>query len=174
MADPVHRDRPYRIVVVCWGNICRSPMAEFVLRQAFEDAGLGDRVEVTSAGTSTEELGRPMDRRTIAVMTKNSVRDTGFADKRAIQFRSGSFDDVDLVLATDHIHEEILGERARTDEDLAKIRMLRSFDPAAVAAGTLGMDDPWYGDDSDFDLTYQEVLDAAPGVVEFVRAQLDT
>ena len=58
-------DQGYRVVVVCWGNICRSPMAEFILREAFEDAGLGDRVSVSSAGTSTEELGRPMDRRTM-------------------------------------------------------------------------------------------------------------
>lgn len=164
---------PYRIVVVCWGNICRSPMAEFVLRQAFEDAGLDDRVEISSAGTSTEELGRPMDRRTIAVMERNAVRDSGFATKRAIQFHSHSFDDADLVLAADHVHERILSERARGEEDHAKVRMLRSFDPASVEAGTLGMDDPWYGDDDDFDITYAEIVAAAPGIVEFVRGELD-
>ena len=163
---------PFRITVVCWGNICRSPMAEFVLRQQFEDAGLGARVEISSAGTSTEELGRPMDRRTIAVMERNQVRDSGFRDKRAIQFHSDSFDDADLVLAADHIHERILGERARSGEDHAKVRMLRSFDPAALEAGTLAMDDPWYGDDEDFDITYAEIVAAAPGIVEFVRQEL--
>lgn len=147
-------------------------MAEFVLRQAFERAGLDSRVEVSSAGTSTEELGRPMDRRTIAVMHRNAVRDTGFRDKRAIQFRPGSFDDADLVLAADHVHERILRERVRSEADTAKIRMLRSFDPEAVAAGTLGMDDPWYGSDSDFDITYAEIVAAAPGIVEFVRSEL--
>lgn len=162
----------YRIVVVCWGNICRSPMAEFVLRQAFEDAGLSDRVVVSSAGTSTEELGRPMDRRTIAVMQRNSVRDSGFRTKRAVQFRSDSFDDADLVLTADHIHERILRDRARSEEDRAKIRMLRSFDPEAVAAGTLGMDDPWYGDDDDFDITYAEIIAATPGIIEYVRSEI--
>ncbi|MBC7309056.1 MAG: low molecular weight phosphotyrosine protein phosphatase [Actinomycetales bacterium] len=162
----------YRIVVVCWGNICRSPMAEFVLRQAFEDAGLSDRVVVSSAGTSTEELGRPMDRRTIAVMQRNSVRDSGFRTKRAVQFRSDSFDDADLVLTADHIHERILRDRARSEEDRAKIRMLRSFDPEAVAAGTLGMDDPWYGDDDDFDITYAEIVAATPGIIEYVRSEI--
>lgn len=163
---------PYRIVVVCWGNICRSPMAEFVLRRAFEEAGLADRVAVSSAGTSTEELGRPMDRRTIAVMERNSLADTGFGAKRAIQFRGDSFDDADLVLTADHIHERILRERARSAEDTAKVRMLRSFDPAAVAAGTLGMDDPWYGDDDDFDVTFAEIVAASPGIVDFVRGEL--
>src|SRR5690606_6026818 len=113
---------PYRVVVVCWGNICRSPMAEFVLRQAFDEAGMGDQVEVSSAGTSTEELGRPMDLRTIAVMQRNAVVDTGFRGKRAIQFRGDSFDDADLVLAADHVHEGILKERARSSEDLDKVR----------------------------------------------------
>lgn len=162
-------DQRYRVVVVCWGNICRSPMAEFVLREAFEDAGLGDVVSVSSAGTSTEELGRPMDRRTVSVLQRNSVRDSGFRDKRAVQFHSHSFDDADLVLAADHIHERILRERARHEDDHGKIRMLRSFDPDAVADETLGMDDPWYGDDEDFDITYAEIVAAAPGIVEHVR-----
>jgi protein-tyrosine phosphatase len=162
----------YRIVVVCWGNICRSPMAEFVLRAAFEDAGLADRVRISSAGTSTEELGRPMDRRTTAVLHRNAVRDSGFGEKRAVQFEAASFDDADLVLTADHVHERILRERARSEEDRAKIRMLRSFDPDAVSAGTLGMDDPWYGDDEDFDITYAEIVAAAPGIVEHVRSTM--
>jgi protein-tyrosine phosphatase len=165
-------DQRYRVVIVCWGNICRSPMAEFVLRQAFEDAGLADRVSISSAGTSTEELGRPMDRRTIAVLHRNDVRDSGFRDKRAIQFKAHSFDEADLVLTADHVHERILRERSRDEQDHDKIRMLRSFDPDAVVAGTLGMDDPWYGDDADFDITYAEIVAAAPGIVEHVRSRL--
>lgn len=165
--------QPYRVCVVCWGNICRSPMGEFVLRQAFEDAGLGDRVVVSSAGTSTEELGRPMDRRTVATMVRHGIRDSGFGAKRAHQFRADSFDEADLVLAADHVHDEILRRRARGPEDAAKVRLLRSFDPAAAAAGTLGMDDPWYGDDADFDTTYAEIVAAVPGIVEHVRGELD-
>lgn len=166
-------DQPYRIAVVCWGNICRSPMAEFVLRDAFEYAGLTELVHIWSAGTSTEELGRPMDQRTIAVLRRNAVSDTGFGDKRAVQFHSHSFDDADLVLTADHVHQRILHERARSEHDRAKIRMLRSFDPRAVAAGTLGMDDPWYGADEDFDLTYAEIVAAAPGIVDYVRDRLE-
>lgn len=165
-------DQEYRVVVVCWGNICRSPMGEFILRQAFEEAGLGDRVSVSSAGTSTDELGRPMDRRTVAALHRHLVADTGFRAKRATQFRDGDFDGVDLVLATDLVHERILGEQARTESDRAKIRLLRSFDPDAVADGTLGMDDPWYGDDTDFDVTYAEISAATPGIVDHVRRHL--
>lgn len=165
-------DQEYRVVVVCWGNICRSPMGEFILREAFEEAGLGDRVSVSSAGTSTDELGRPMDRRTVAVLERNGVADTGFRSKRAYQFRADGFDHADLVLAADHVHERILTERARHESDRARIRLLRSFDPEAVAAGTLGMDDPWYGDEDDFDITYAEIVAATPGVVDHVRRVL--
>lgn len=163
---------PFRVTVVCWGNICRSPMGEFVLRQAFEDAGLADRVVVDSAGTSTDELGRPMDRRTTAALVRHGIRDSGFGAKRARQFHADSFDDTDLVLATDHVHDQILRRRARGPEDTTKVRLMRSFDPDAVAADTLGMDDPWYGDDDDFDVTFEEIRAATPGIVEHVRQQL--
>ena len=124
----------YRVTVVCWGNICRSPMGEFMLREAFDEADLGARVVVDSAGTSTDELGRPMDRRTTATLRRHGVTDTGFAAKRARQFRADSFDDSDLVLAADHVHDEILRRRARDEDDVVKVRLLRSFDPVAAAA----------------------------------------
>lgn len=163
---------PYRVAVVCWGNICRSPMAEMMLREAVEDAGLADRVAVDSFGTSTEELGNRMDRRALEALRRNGSRDTGWAAHRARQFRSADFADHDLVLAADHVHHRILLERARSSEDAAKVALLRSFDPAAVAAGDLGMDDPWYGDDADFDATWAQVDAATPGVLDRVRADL--
>lgn len=165
-------DQKYRVSVICWGNICRSPMGEFMLRQAFEDVGLSHVVQVDSRGTSAEEHGNPMDRRTIAALRRHGIRDTGFAQHRARRFRAENFDDYDLVLATDHLHDEILRERARGEDDLAKIRMLRSFDPAAMVAGQLGMDDPWYGNDHDFDITFEEVDAAVPGIVDHVRSRL--
>ncbi len=163
---------PFRVSVVCWGNICRSPMAEFVLRDAFEHAGLGERVVIDSRGTSTEELGRPMDARTLAALARHGIPDTGFAAHRARQFRAEHFDCYDLVLAADHIHVDILRSRARQAADVAKVRLLRSFDPAAVVAGELGMDDPWYGGRNGFDVTFTEIGGAVPGVVAFVRDAL--
>lgn len=164
----------FRVTVVCWGNICRSPMAEFVLREAFAEAGLADAVEVASAGTSTEELGHRMDPRTVATLRRHGVADSGFARKRARQFGPDSFADTDLVLAADHIHDRILKERARTADDAAKVHLLRSFDPAAVAAGALGMADPWYGGTEDFDATYAEIVAATPGIVDYVRERQQT
>ena len=166
-------DRPYRVTVVCHGNICRSPMAAFLLREAVEDAGLGDRVEVDSAGTSTEELGNPAHRRTLATLQRHGHRDTGWSEHRARQFTSEWFDDTDLVLAADFRHRDRLEQLARDDAERGRVRMLRSFDPRAVAADELGMDDPWYGGDAEYEQTYEEIRGALPGLVEHLRGALD-
>ena len=164
--------RPYRVCVVCWGNICRSPMGDFLLREAFALAGLGDRVSVESAGTSADELGSGMHPRTAAVLRRNGHADNGWRDHRARQFDSAWFDRFDLVLPVDHIHVRSLSQLAPDPVALGKVRLFRSFDPVASAAGELGMDDPWYGTDPAYDKTYAEVMAAVPGIVEFVRAQL--
>ena len=166
-------ERPYRVTVVCWGNICRSPMGEFLLREAFEDAGLGNRVVVDSSGTSSDELGSGMHPRTAAVLRRNGHQDQGWAEHVARRFEPSWFDEYDLVLPVDHVHEERLARSARTLEDRDKLRLFRSFDPDAVASGELGMDDPWYGTDPAYDQTYAEITGAVPGIVEHVRAQLE-
>lgn len=163
---------PYRITVVCTGNICRSPMAAFVLRARFEAAGLSDRVSVDSAGTTAWEEGNPADPRTIAALERqgHTVNRDGH---RARVFDKRSFDDLDLILAADHGHYTVLRRLAGSPEKQAKIRMLRSFDPSGPKGNALSIEDPWYGDDSSFDRTYDEVTAAADGVVDFVREQLE-
>ena len=167
-------ERPYRVTVVCTGNICRSPMGEFVLRERFEDAGLGDRVVVDSAGTHSWEVGNPADPRTLAVLARNGHDDFGGRDHVARRFERSWLDDVDLVLAADAGHLRELTRLARTESQRAKLRLFREFDPAAERGGDLDMDDPYYGDDTAFDQTYAEVVAAADGIVEHVRQTLDT
>jgi protein-tyrosine phosphatase len=163
---------PYRVLVVCSGNICRSPMAEFLLRAKFEEAGLGDRVVVDSAGTTSWEVGSPADRRTLAVLERMGHGDLGGTEHVARQVERSWLDERDLVLAADAGHQRDLHRLARTDEQRRKVRLLREFDPGAVAAGELEMDDPWYGDDASFEQTYAEIMAAADGVVEHVRHAL--
>jgi len=167
-----HDSESYRIIVVCTGNICRSPMGEFILRELFEEAGLGDRVEVDSAGTTSWEAGNPADRRTLEVLRRNGHDDFGGVDHVARQFERSWIDGRDLILAADSGHLDDLRRMARTEEQRSRIRLFREFDPQAVAAGDLDMDDPWYGDGAAFDRTYAEVTAAAAGVVEHVRQEL--
>ena len=164
--------RPYRVTVVCTGNICRSPMGEFVLRERFEEAGLGDQVVVDSAGTHSWEVGNPADPRTLAVLARNGHDDFGGRDHVARRFDRSWLDQVDLVLAADAGHLRELTTLARTEEQRAKLRRFREFDPVAGRRGELDMDDPYYGDDTAFDQTYAEVVAAADGVVEHVRQAL--
>ncbi len=160
----------YRICVVCTGNICRSPMLEFLLREAFEREGLADRVSVDSAGTSAEELGNHADARTLAVLARNGHADWGGRAHRARRIDRSWLDHRDLVLAADRRHLRQL-ERMAEDRH-TDIRLVRSFDPAAVAAGSLDVDDPWYGSTLAFDQTYAELVAAVPGIVAHVRAEL--
>lgn len=164
--------RPYRVTVVCTGNICRSPMGEFLLRERFADAGLEDEVLVDSAGTHSWEVGNPADPRTLSVLARNGHDDLGASDHVARKFERSWFDEVDLVLAADAGHLRELTTLAHTEGQRAKVRMFRSFDPLSAEQDDLEMDDPWYGDDSSFDQTYAEVTAAADGVVEHVRRQL--
>ncbi|WP_454728215.1 low molecular weight protein-tyrosine-phosphatase [Cellulosimicrobium protaetiae] len=164
---------PYRVMTVCTGNICRSPMAEVVLRDRFEAAGLGDRVVVDSTGISDEERGNPIDRRARSVLAEHGY----VVDRthRARQVRAGDLAARDLVLAMTSQHARAL----RRLDAAGPVRMYRSFDPAAprVAPGepehVLDIADPWYGGQQDFEDCLAEVEAAADGIVDFVRAQLE-
>lgn len=162
----------YRISMVCTGNICRSPMAEWLLREALDEAGLGEVTLVTSAGTSADESGNPMDTRTVAVMRRNGHADGGWDAHRAQRFTARDFADLDLVLAADRGHERALHRLAPTEGDRAKVALIRSFDPESTAGDDLDMADPWWGEDEAFEQTYAEVRAAVPGIVEHVRTSL--
>lgn len=162
---------PYRVLAVCTGNICRSPIAEVVLRDRFAAAGLDD-VEVASAGTSSEEEGNPVDPRAARVL-----REAGYdvPRHRAHQVSRREAEGEDLLLAaTAHPARRL---RSLAPGAAERVRMLRSFDPTApspevVDESALDIDDPWYGDLDDFRSTLGQVEAAADGIVGFVREAL--
>ncbi|MCU1431355.1 MAG: protein tyrosine phosphatase [Actinotalea sp.] len=165
---------PYRVMTVCTGNICRSPMAEVVLRDRFEHAGLGDVVAVDSTGISDEEHGRPLDRRAQRVLATH-----GYAVPlhRARQVTPVDLTTHDLVLAMTSAHARALRNLAHGDVGLERrVRMYRSFDPAAPTGGPehlLDVDDPWYGEEEGFEVTLEEVEAAADAIVQHVRGELE-
>jgi protein-tyrosine phosphatase len=132
----------YRICCVCLGNICRSPMAELVLRRQVAEAGLAGQVIVDSAGTGDWHVGGPMERKARTELTRNGY-DGGA--HRARQFDPSWLSERDLILAM----------------DAANLRDLRALAPGAEAdrirlfgeiAGLGGQDvpDPYYGSAADF------------------------
>lgn len=147
-------------------------MAEIVLRDRFEAAGLGDLVVVDSSGVSDEEHGNPVDRRARAVLAER-----GYATGGAHAARQVTAADVgsrDLLLAMTARHSRRLRDLAGRAAADAPIRMYRSFDPAAdgLAEEQLDVADPWYGGPRDFEVCLAEIEAAADGVVAFVRARL--
>jgi protein-tyrosine phosphatase len=168
---------PYRVMTVCTGNICRSPMAEVVLRDRFDAAGLGDRVVVHSTGISGEEHGNPIDRRAQAVLRDHGYR---VPARQARQVRPTDLTASDLVLAMTSVHAHALRRLAGADRRVGeRVVMYRAFDPAAprVAPGepehVLDIDDPWYGGREDFEVCLAQIEAAADGVVARVRAELE-
>lgn len=157
----------YCVLTICTGNICRSPMAEHILRDAFEQEGLGDQVEVASAGTSEWESGNPIDSRAGALLRRHGITSE---EHRARRMGAPELLGADLVLALDHDHvgpvRRVLGA-SRAEQTL---RMVRDFAPEPVE--DTGIRDPWYGDESDFDIVWEQVQEAVPGIVEHVRAAL--
>jgi len=176
---PRHPFGPYRVSLVCLGNICRSPTAEVVLRAALARAGLSGRVEVDSSGTGDWHLGGPMDPRARAELAARGYDGSGH---RARQFDRASFRRYDLVVAMDRQNLADLRRMAPDRETASdRIRLLRSFDPAtagaAGAAGAAGGDpydgdvpDPYHGGAEEYALAFDLVQAAASALAAQLAA----
>ena len=190
---------PYRVVMVCTGNICRSAMAEIVLRDRLAAAGIPDSgpggVTVTSAGVSDEERGNPIDSRARRVLTEAGYgvgaddvsRATGIAiaSHTAHRVTDAEITEADLLLAMTDSHWNVLQRRAGgLGAEPDRIRMYRELDPAstqqveAVAAGgssrsVLNVPDPWYGTMADFLDTLEVVERVSDELAEQLTALRD-
>jgi protein-tyrosine phosphatase len=158
---PRHASGPYRICLVCLGNICRSPMGEVILREELERAGLSGRVEVDSAGTGDWHLGSPMDSRARAELSRRGYDGAGH---RARQFEPSWFGRYDLVTAMDRGNLERLRRMAPDREATERTMLFRSFDPARNGQGSgrdLEVPDPYDGGPEDYALVFDLVQPAA-------------
>ena len=156
-------DAKYSVCFVCSGNICRSPMAEAVFKQRLREAGLADLVEVSSAGTGAWHVGEPMDERAAEVLAEHDYPNGHVAAHVGPRHL-----DADLVLAMDDGHRR---ELRRLLGDPARLRMFRSFEPAADP-DDLDVPDPYYGGDQGFADLLVMIEAAMPGLVEFVLAEV--
>ena len=168
---PAPRDPfgPYRVSLVCLGNICRSPTAEVVLRQELARAGLSGRVEVDSSGTGNWHLGGPMDPGARAELAARGYDGSGH---RARQFDRSWFSSYDLVVAMDR---QNLADLRRMAPDRAtardRIRLLRSFDPATGGDPYDGeVPDPYHGSAAQYALAFDLVRAAASGLAAQLAA----
>ncbi|MFF2372106.1 low molecular weight protein-tyrosine-phosphatase [Agromyces sp. NPDC058110] len=138
--------QPFRVSFVCTGNICRSPMAEAVLRTLADDAGVSSRIRIESAATGDWHVGEQADRRTIEALERAGYDGSRH---RARQFDPGDFPNLDLVVAFDRGQARILRNWAHDDVDQQKVRLLLEFD--AELAALQDVPDPYYSDGAAFD-----------------------
>lgn len=153
---------PIRIIMVCSGNICRSPAAEKVLRHKLDAVGL-EHIEVDSAGTGSWHAGDDADPRSRAAWERRGYSGAHMAR----QFRREWFDERELILVMDDDNFATLKGRAADDSHLAKIRYLREFD---ATAQDLEVPDPYYGGPHGFEDMMDFIERACDGLVEELRA----
>lgn len=146
-------------------------MGHVILQQMVTAAGLHDQVRVSSSGTGDWHVGEHADPRTVEVLAQHGYDGS---HHRAREFDPDEFADLDLVLASDEGHVRVLHRLARNPDNRAKIRLVREFDPKAVAAGTLETGDPWYGDESHFLRCFTEVEAACRGILDHIRGRIET
>jgi protein-tyrosine phosphatase len=156
-----------RLLFVCMGNICRSPTAEAVMAREVRAAGLEDRVELDSAGTGSWHVGEPPDPRSTSAAARRGVTLHGAARQVAPQ----DFERFDLVVAMDRQNDDALQRLAPDAAARDKIRLLREFDPEAVAAGDLDVPDPYYGAGDGFARVLDVVEAGCEGLLRTLREE---
>ncbi|MBE6339065.1 MAG: low molecular weight phosphotyrosine protein phosphatase [Lentimicrobiaceae bacterium] len=149
-----------KILFVCLGNICRSPMAEFVMKDIVEKAGLSHEFEIASAATSTYEIGNPVYPPARQKLAEHGIDCKG---KTARQITKRDYDYYDYIVAMDHSNLRNLRNMLGEDHQ-RKISLLMDYTsrPADVA-------DPWYT--GDFQATWDDVTEGCEALLSFILKQ---
>lgn len=149
-----------RILFVCHGNICRSPMAEFVMKDLVERRGVADSFVIESAATSTEEIGNPVHYGTASRLAEAGISCAG---KHARQIKPGDYDGFDMIVGMDSANMRNM-ERVFKGDPEGKLYKLLEF-----AGSGRDVADPWYT--GDFDRTYEDVCDGCEGLFGFIAGR---
>lgn len=146
----------HKILFICHGNICRSPMAEFLLKDIVNKRGLADAFEIASAATSREEIGNP-----VHYGTRNKLAQFGIsvAGKHAVQVTKRDYEHYDLLLVMDSNNirnlRRVIGENTQN-----KVHLLLDYTERKGES----IADPWYT--GDFDVTYNDIMEGLAGLLE--------
>ncbi len=149
-----------KILFVCHGNICRSPMAEFVMKDLVEKAGLKDRFHIESAATSTEEIGNPVYPPARRKLAEYGISCAGHA---ARQLTRKDYDQFDWLIGMDFANLRNMRRMCGGDEQ-DKIHLLMDYThrPGEVA-------DPWYT--GNFEATWQDVREGCEGLLQYLTKE---
>lgn len=143
-----------KVMFVCHGNICRSPMAEFVLKDMVKKSGKESDFHITSSATSTEEIGNPVHCGTRSILARHNISVDG---KYAVQMKKTDYYEYDYIIAMDSYNIRNILKIVGSDPDGKVCKLLEFADGGDIA-------DPWYT--GDFDTTYSDVV---RGCKEFLK-----
>ena len=154
-----------RVMFVCLGNICRSPLAEAVLRYHVEKAGLSDLFEIASSGTGNWHVGGGADRRMCATAHSFGV---SLDRHRAQQFEHEHFREYDYIFVMDknNLHDVLYLDRKQKHS--GKVRLFREFDPEP---GDYQVPDPYYGGPAGFEHVYEIVDRTSRRILELIAEE---
>lgn len=147
-----------KILFVCHGNICRSPMAEFIMKYLVEERGLSGEFYIASAATSTEEIGSRVHHGTAAILDRLGI---DYSGKRARQMTKKDYQDYDMLIGMDEWNMRNMNRIAGGDPE-GKLHLLLDFTdrPGDVA-------DPWYT--RNFEVTYRDIMDGCEGLLAYLE-----
>ena len=146
-----------KILFVCHGNICRSPMAEYIMKDLIRERELADLFEVASAATTSEEIGRPVYPPAKRMLEAHGI---DCSDKRARKIRTDDYDHYDLLIIMDRENLWHM-ERFFPRDPKHKIHMLREY-----CGDSKEIDDPWYT--GDFKGVYEQIREGCTALLDFL------
>jgi protein-tyrosine phosphatase len=154
---------PTRILFVCLGNIIRSPLAEKLFEHVADEAGVGEKYRVDSAGTANYHVGQAPDERMVRTAARRGFHYTGAGR----QFTAADLDAFDLIIPMDLENKSDIQRQARP-EQRSKIHLLRQFDPDAD--GHIAVPDPWYDGPRGFENVYDIIERSVRGLLHELEA----
>lgn len=148
-----------KVLFICYGNICRSPMAEFVFKDMVQRLGCSHQFEIASGATSREEIGNP-----VHYGTRNKLAQYGIsvAGKTARQMTRRDYEYYDYVIAMDRNNLRNI-DRIIGSDSLHKVSLLLDF----TARSGESIADPWYT--GDFDTTYEDIVEGLEGFLHYLQ-----
>lgn len=152
-----------KVLFVCMGNICRSPLAEGVFKQHIAELNIADKFLVDSAGTASYHIGDCPDCRAIDVAKDLGVN----LDHSARKFEKKDFANFDYIMVMDHLNHEAVLELSENDLDQEKVFLFRTFD--SESTDFYNVPDPYYGSEDDFIEVGQIVSRASRGFIKFLQ-----
>lgn len=149
-----------KILFICHGNICRSPMAEFVFRDMVQKRGLGNQLHIASAATSAEELGNPVHYGTVHKLKEYGISTAG---KYAVQLKKKDYKEYDYLIGMEYRNIRGINRIVGSDPEHKVFRLLDFSDsPRDIA-------DPWYT--GNFDRTYDDIVEGCEAFLKYLMKQ---